>query len=237
MRPLANFKADARALRYCQVHMARAGLPISFFHLLESNHKSQMVVGGSLKSVQFVNKPITIDCPLYIAIAGLESHIMTTVACEFVRHCWHLNTWLGKKKNINLHRIQFKTSMSAASLLSEQSLTQVDIVCRPIQLIPSLRQGRRGSTTNLLLQRFKEPLYLHVKHYSMLALSSHRCDTPQPSRDRFVRSGPAKKWCHSDTLFLAGSRFFVWQKTRITGPETDLMEKSIPPGKVRWSPW
>lgn len=101
-------------------------------------------------------------------------------------------------------------------------------MCCPIQLVPSHRQGPLGSATNLLLQWFTEPLYLHVKHYSVLALSSHRYNTPRPSRDRFVRSGLAKKLCRSDTLFLAGTRFFVWQKTRITGPETDLMGRRIP---------
>lgn len=45
--------------------MPRARPYISYIHLLESSHICQTVVGGTLKSIQIVNTPRTIDRPLY----------------------------------------------------------------------------------------------------------------------------------------------------------------------------
>lgn len=118
MSPLANLKADAR-WGICEVHLARVGLYIPHFHLLESYYKCQTVAVPSQFNLSTSQEPLTV---LFVAITALESHVITSwctsllcsTVTKWVYDCcpWICQTSLASGqtldltwKNINLHRI------------------------------------------------------------------------------------------------------------------------------------
>lgn len=147
--------------------------PATVWHLYyDSSRWKWGIESPTLANLSTSQEPLTV---LFVAITALESHVITSwctsLLCSTVTK-WVYNCcpWICKRslaseqtldltwKNINLHRIlanwrkglrKFKnrTSMSAARLLSEQSLAQLNIMCHSIQLVSSHRQCDKSAAS------------------------------------------------------------------------------------------